>query len=162
MLMVPSRKQYLNSYTITTAPFQDDLEGKIPNLVAYTHYINIAVPLQFFNANQIVMDGRAINNSVFKPIRFSDNNIWGYGAQLKLEPGAHIVKHLYRKAVLSVVVYGFTSQMSYGYCGFQQIISYDATNMNNVVKICVPTWSIFAGPVIYVITMYYTIICISP
>ena len=104
------------------------------------------------------MDGRATNISVFKPIRFSDNNIWGYGAQLKLEPGVHIVKHLYRKAVLSVVVYGFTSQMSYGYCG----LVYDATNMKNVVKICVSTWSIFAGPVIYVITMYYTTICICP
>ena len=32
MLMVPSRKQYLSSYTITTAPFQDDLEGKFQTL----------------------------------------------------------------------------------------------------------------------------------
>ena len=117
MLMVPSRKQYLNSYTITTAPFQHDLEGRIPNLVAYTHYINIAVPVEFFNANQILVDGRAIDISAFKPIRFSNNHIWGYGAQLKLEPGIHVVKHLNSKAVLSVVVYGFTSQMSYGYCG---------------------------------------------
>ena len=41
----------------------------------------------------------------------------GYGAQLQIKPGAHVVKHLNSKAVLSVVVYGFTSQMSYGYCG---------------------------------------------
>ena len=117
MLMVPSRKQYLNSHTITTAPFQYDLEGRIPNLVAYTHYINIAVPAEFFNANQIVINGRTIDISVFKPIRFSNNRIWGYGAQLKLEPGVYVVKHLNRKALLSVVVYGYTTQMSYGYYG---------------------------------------------
>ena len=117
LLMVPSRKQYLNSHTITTAPFQLDLEGRIPNFVTYTHYINIAVPAEFFNANQIVMNGRAIGVSVFKPIRFSNNRIWGYGAQLKVEPGIYVVKHLNRKALLSVVVYGFTTQMSYGYCG---------------------------------------------
>ena len=28
-----------------------------------------------------------------------------------------------------------------------QIISYDATNVKNVVKFCVPTWSILADPV---------------
>ena len=117
MLMVPSRKQYLNSYTITTAPFQHDLEGRIPNLVAYTHYINIAVPVEFFNTNQITVNGRATDISAFQPIRFSNSRIWGYGAQLKLEPGVHVVKHLNHKAVLSVVVYGFAYQMSYGYCG---------------------------------------------
>ena len=31
----------------------------------------------------------------------------------------------------------------------EQIISYDATNLKNMVKFYVPTWSIFAGPVTY-------------
>ena len=117
MLMVPSRQQYLNSYTITTAPFHSELEGKFKDLVPYTHYINIAVPATFFNTSKIVVDDKAINISVFNAIRFSNNKIWGYGAQLKVKPGVHVVKHLNSKAVLSVVVYGFTSQMSYGYCG---------------------------------------------
>ena len=117
LLMVPSRKQYLNSHTITTAPFQHDLEETISNFVAYTHYINIAVPAEFFNANQIVMNDRAIDISMLKPIRFSNNRIWGYGVQLKVEPGVYVIKHLNRNAVLSVVVYGFASQMSYGYYG---------------------------------------------
>ena len=30
-----------------------------------------------------------------------------------------------------------------------EIISYDATKSKNVVKFCVPTWSIFAGPVTF-------------
>ena len=33
------------------------------------------------------------------------------------------------------------------------MISYDVTNVKNVIKICVPTWSIFAGPVTYFITI---------
>ena len=118
MLMVPSRQQYLNGYTIASAPFQDDLEGRIPNLVAYTHYINIAVPAEFFNANQIVGNfGFPIAPaSSYSPIRYSNNKVWGYGAQLRFSR-IQIIKHLNRNAVLSVVVYGFTTQMSYGYCG---------------------------------------------
>ena len=119
MLMVPSRQQYLNGYTIVSAPFRDDLEGRIPNLVAYTHYINIVVPAEFFNANQIVGNrGSPIAPaSSYSPIRYSNNKVWGYGALLRLYSGAQIIKHLNRNAVLSVVVYGFTTQMSYGYCG---------------------------------------------
>ena len=121
LLMVPSRQQYLKNYIITTAPFNSELEGKTADLVAYTHYINIAVPAKFLKRNRIVMNGRAIDISVFKPIRFSNNIIWGYGVQLKVEPGVHVIKHLNRNAVLSVVVYGFTSQMSYGYYGGLQL-----------------------------------------
>lgn len=117
MLMVPSRQQYLNSYTITTAPFRHELEGKIPNLAAYTHYINIAVPIAYFNPSKIVVNGKPVNASAFRPVRFSNNQIWGFGAQLELDPGVQVVKHLNHNAVLSVVVYGFASQMSYGYYG---------------------------------------------
>ena len=118
MIMVPSRQQYLNSYTITTAPFHHELEGILQKFSPYTHYINIAVPIAFFNPSKIVVNGLALaDGSDFQPIRFSNNEIWGYGAQLTVDPGVHVVKHLDRIAVLSVVVYGFTYQMSYGYYG---------------------------------------------
>ena len=118
MLMVPSRQQYLNSYTITTAPFHLELEEKLQKFAPYTHYINIAVPIAFFNPSKIVVNGLPLaDGSNFRPIRFSNNGIWGYGAQLTVDPGVHVVKHLDRNAVLSVVVYGFTYQMSYGYYG---------------------------------------------
>ena len=42
----------------------------------------------------------------------------------------------------------------------QQIISYDATNVKNVVKIYVPTWSIFAGPVTYVCECIFLYVCV--
>ena len=32
----------------------------------------------------------------------------------------------------------------------EQIISYEAKKLENMVNFCVPTWSIFAGPVTYV------------
>ena len=32
----------------------------------------------------------------------------------------------------------------------QKISSYDATNLKAIVKLCVPTWTIFPGPVTYV------------
>ena len=36
-----------------------------------------------------------------------------------------------------------------------QISSYDATDLKNVVKFCVPTWSIFAGPVTNVMILIF-------
>ena len=36
----------------------------------------------------------------------------------------------------------------------QWSISYDATILKNMVKLDVPTWSVFAGPLTYVVATY--------
>ena len=117
MLSVSSCEQYRDSYAVVTAPFYPSSEGTIIGRVAYVNYTNIAVPAEYFNASLITVNNNLINASEFKPIRRADNSIWGYGAQLSLDSGTQIIRHSDPNAALSVTLYGFSIQMSWGYIG---------------------------------------------
>ena len=117
MLSVPPCEQYRDSYAVAPAPFNETIEGTVTGRVAYVNYTNIAVPLEYFNASLITVNNNTINASEFRPIRRADNSIWGYGAQLLLDEGAQVIKHQDPNAALSVTLYGFSNQQSWGYTG---------------------------------------------
>ena len=117
MMWVPPCEQYLNSYAIAPAPFDPSIAGTIQGRVAYVNYTNIAVPAEYFNASMITVNNSPINASEFSPIRRADNSIWGYGAQLLLDIGAQIIRHQDPNATLSVTMYGFSNQQSWGSAG---------------------------------------------
>ena len=117
MLFVPPYEQYRTSYAVATAPFEPSIKNSLNGRVAYVNYTNIAVPAIFFNANLIMVNKKAVNASDFKPIRRADKSIWGYGAQLLLDAGAQIIRHEDPNAVLSVTLYGFSNQQSWGCVG---------------------------------------------
>ena len=117
MLSVPSCEQYRNSYAVAPAPFDPSIEGTVSGRVAYVNYTNIAVPAEYFNASLITVNNNPINASEFRPIRRADNSIWGYGAQLLLDEGAQVIRHSDPNAALSVTLYGFSNQMSWGCTG---------------------------------------------
>ena len=119
MLVVPPCEQYRNSYTVAAAPFDPSIEGtsSMQARVAYVNYTNIVVPAEYFNANLITVNNDPVNASGFKPIRRADNSIWGYGAQLLLDDGAQVISHSDPNAALSVTMYGFSNQMSWGCTG---------------------------------------------
>ena len=117
MLSVPSCEQYRDSYAVATAPFDPSIEGTVTGRVAYVNYTNIAVPAEYFNASLITVNNNSVDASEFKPIRRADNSIWGYGAQLLLDEGAQVIRHSDPNAALSVTLYGFSNQMSWGYIG---------------------------------------------
>ena len=114
MLAVPSREQYQNSYVVAPAPFDPSIESSIYRRIAYVNYTNIAIPAKYFNASLITVNNNTVNASDFKPIRRADNSTWGYGAQLFLDEGAQVIKHEDPNAALSVTLYGFSNQMSWG------------------------------------------------
>ena len=115
MLSVPPCEQYRNMYAVATAPFDLSIEGTVSGRVAYVNYTNIAVPAEYFNASLITVNNNPIKASEFRPIRRTDNSIWGYGAQLLLDEGAQVIRHSDPNAALSVTLYGFSNQMSWGY-----------------------------------------------
>ena len=117
MLSVPSCEQYRDSYAVATAPFDPSIGGTVTGRVAYVNYTNIAVPAEYFNASLITVNNNSVDASEFKPIRRADNSIWGYGAQLLLDEGAQVISHSDPNAALSVTLYGFSNQMSWGYIG---------------------------------------------
>ena len=116
MLSVPPCEQYRDNYAVITAPFNPSIEGTVSGRVAYVNYTNIAVPAEYFNASLITINDNPINASEFRPIRRADNSTWGYGAQLLLD-GAAMISHSDPNAALSVTLYGFGNQISWGYTG---------------------------------------------
>ena len=117
MLWVPSCEQYRDSYVVAPLPFDPSIEGTTVGRVAYANYTNIAVPAEYFNASMITVNNNPINASAFRAIRRSDNSIWGYGAQLTLDEGGQVIRHQDTNAVLSVTMYGFSNQQSWGCTG---------------------------------------------
>ena len=117
MMWVPSCEQYRDSFAVAPAPFDPRIEGTIDGRVAYVNYTNIAVPAEYFNASMITVNNTPINASEFNAIRRADNSTWGYGAQLALDVGAQIIRHQDPNAALSVTMYGFSNQMSWGCTG---------------------------------------------
>ena len=117
MMWVPPCEQYLDNYAIAPAPFDPSIAGTIQGRVAYVNYTNIAVPAEYFNASMITVNNNTINASEFSPIRRADNSIWGHGAQLLLDEGAQIIRHQDPNAALSVIIYGFSNQQSWGSTG---------------------------------------------
>ena len=115
MLSVPPCEQYRNMYAVATAPFDPSIEGTVTGRVAYVNYTNIAIPAEYFNASLITVNNNSVNASEFRPIRKADNSIWGYGAQLLLDEGVQVIRHSDPNAALSVTMYGFSNQMTWGY-----------------------------------------------
>ena len=117
MLSVPSCEQYRDSYAVAPAPFNETTIGNVAARVAYVNYTNIAVPAEYFNASLITINNIPVNASEFRPIRRADNSIWGYGAQLLLDEVVQVIRHEDPNAALSVTIYGFSNQQSWGTIG---------------------------------------------
>ena len=148
MLFVPPYKQYHNSYAIATAPFNPQLEGTIAGRTAYANYTNIAVPAKYFNITLLTVNNQVTDVSAFKPIKYSDGSVWGYGAQLMLNAGAQAIRHQDPNAMFSLTVYGFSNQMSYGYSGGSKLESQLGKVTGLVHTICIHTF--MARNILYV------------
>ena len=117
MMWVPSCEQYCDSLAVAPAPFHSSIAGTVTGRVAYVNYTNIAVPAEYFNASMITVNNNPIDASDFRAIRRADNSIWGYGARLTLDKGAQVIRHQDPNAALSVTMYGFSNQQSWGCTG---------------------------------------------
>ena len=117
MMWVPPCEQYHDSYVVAPLPFDPLIEGTTVGRVAYANYTNIAVKAEYFNASMITVNNNPVDASDFSAIRRPDNSIWGYGAQLTLDVGAQVIRHQDPNAVLSVTIYGFSNQQSWGCTG---------------------------------------------
>ena len=117
MMWVPSCEQYHDSFAVAPAPFDPSIAETVSGRVAYANYTNIAVPAEYFNASMITVNNNPIDASNFRAIRRSDNSIWGYGAQLTIDAGAQVIRHQDPNAALSVTMYGFSNQQSWGCTG---------------------------------------------
>ena len=101
MMMVPSVDQYTNDYV-----FESPMN--------FSNYITILVTPQYYQPDQILVDGVSQDNTNWAPVPCANGSVCGYCAYVTLEPGDHHVWHSDPCAKMSVLMYGFVYLNSYG------------------------------------------------
>ena len=111
MSLIPPVIQYVNNYTIMPV---SALAGDFP-----VRFVSISVYKEFFQPNQIMMDGVAFEpaGSQWNEIHCADGDVCGYGLYREFGLGDHVIYHTNENAGLSVQTYGFQQQNSYGLPG---------------------------------------------
>ena len=107
LVTVPAVQQYTNNFTV------------VQDLLSSDHYVNIIVPVQYFNDTPQGHSRIQINNITasrsWAPIFCSTGQICAYGAQVLLKDPTSTVLHEDPEAGMSVSVYGFGNDVAYGY-----------------------------------------------
>ena len=101
MMMIPSVDQYTNNYL-----FHSPSE--------FSNYITILVTPQYYQPEQILVDGVSQENANWAAVYCANGSVCGYCAYVTLEPGDHHVWHSDSCAKVSVLMYGFVPANSYG------------------------------------------------
>ena len=96
----------------------------------YHHYINVVVPKEFFNTTAILLDEDPLSSYEYLTEEVSFNSCGSFVViRLAVSPGYHFLSHSSPEAGLSLTVYGFAEDTSYGYSpGFNQGKTWILTN----------------------------------
>lgn len=107
LLTIPAAQQYTNNFTV------------VQDRVSKHHYLNIIVPVQYFEDTPQGHSHIRINDvtasNTWAPIFCSTGQICAYGTQTSLDYEVAIVYHEDPMAAMSVNVYGFGVDVAYGY-----------------------------------------------
>ena len=93
----------------------------------FNHYINVVVPKEFFRTTDILLDEDPLSTYEYltEEVKFDKCGSFVV-VRLAVTPGYHFLRHSSPEAGLSLTVYGFAADTSYGYSpGFNQGESMD-------------------------------------
>ena len=109
MALVPAVSQYTNSFTLPT------VNSTLNN---FTHYLNILIPAEHHQPDQILLNEQSLQNlgTQFTPI-IVDNETKAYAAQLTIGSGVYTLAHGNPRGRMGTLLYGFTRIGSYGHSG---------------------------------------------
>ena len=109
MALVPAVSQYTNSFTLPTVN---------SSLNDFLHYLNILIPAEHYQPDQILLNGQTLQNlgNQFTAITV-DGVTKAYAAQLTVSSGVYTLVHSNPKGRMGTLVYGFTRIGSYGHSG---------------------------------------------
>ena len=108
MMMIPPVEQYSNNYTfVTQSNFQNA--------------ITVTVASEFFNSEDIILNGSSLSRATWTPIYCSTQTVCGYGTRVSLSVGRNFIYHRGPAAKLGTFVYGFRRHCSYGYPAGMQL-----------------------------------------
>ena len=115
MIIVPAITQYCNQYSLPT------IQPSVGSF-NFDHYMNILIPTQFYQLDQIILNNQSLNryNFTFTVIK-QGGDPQVYAAQVNLTEGVHTLYHTNPAATLGVIMYGFAHADSYGHPGGLQL-----------------------------------------
>ena len=108
MMMIPPVEQYSNNYTFVTQS-------------GFQNAITVTVASEFFNSEDIVLNGNSLDSANWTEIYCSTQTVCGYGTQVSVSVGRNFIHHCAPTARLGTFVYGFRRGTGYGYPAGMQL-----------------------------------------
>ena len=113
MALVPAVSHYTNTFTL---PIVDS------SLNNFTHYLNIIVPAEHYQPDQIFFDGQSLQSLALEFVAIVHNGeTMAYATQVEVSATTHTLVHANSIGVIGVVSYGFAHGSSYGHIGGMQL-----------------------------------------
>ena len=113
MALVPAFSHYTNTFTL---PVVDS------SLNDFTHYLNIIIPAEHYQPDQILLDRQSLQSLALELVAIVHNGeTMAYATQLEVSATTHTLTHGNSKGLLGVVSYGFSQRSSYGHIGGMQL-----------------------------------------
>ena len=113
MASVPAVSHYTNTFTL---PIVDS------SLNDFTHYLNIIIPAEHYQPDQIFLDGQSLQSLALEFVAIVHNGeTIAYATQVTVSATTHTLIHGNSTGVIGVVSYGFASSASYGHIAGMQL-----------------------------------------
>ena len=121
MALVPAVSHYTNTFTL---PIVNS------TLNDFTHYLNIIIPAEHYQPDQIFLDGQSLQSLALEFVAIVHNGeTMAYATQVEVSTTTHTLMHSNSTGVIGVASYGFAGSASYGHVGgvqLAQISEFDA------------------------------------
>ena len=109
MALVPAVSHYTNLYTL---PIIDS------SLNNFTHYLNIIIPTEHYQPDQIFLDGQSLQSLAVEFVAITHNGqTMAYGCQVEVNATTNTLVHGNSKGLIGAMSYGFAYFASYGHVG---------------------------------------------
>ena len=109
MALVPAVSHYTNSFTL---PIVNS------SLNDFTHYLNIIIPAEHYQPDQIFMDSQSLQSLALEFVAIVHNGeTMAYAGQIEVSATTHTLIHGNSRGLFGIVSYGFAVYASYGHIG---------------------------------------------
>ena len=113
MALVPAVSHYTNTFTLPI------VNSSLNN---FTHYLNIIIPAEHYQPDQIFMDSQSLQSLALEFVAIVHNGeTMAYATQMEVSATTHTLIHSNSSGVIGVVSYGFAKDSSYGHIGGMQL-----------------------------------------
>ena len=138
MALVPAVSHYTNSLTLPI------VNSSLNN---FTHYLNIIIPAEHYQPDQIFLDGQSLQSLSLEFVAIVHNGeTMAYATQVTVSATTHTLIHGNSRGLLGVVSYGFAHRTSYGRIGGMRLPQFSKSCLcyaDHVMKACYGSYCMF-------------------